>query len=459
MPILNPLDGRYAAKLNALTALIGEDALTRARIRVECEYFIALARAGLFALSTKEETLPRSLYNPSAADIKIIRDIEFKGYKNIKPTNHDVKAVEYYLKDKLANTSLKNRLEWLHFAMTSEDTNSAAYALMMQGSIEAELIPVLTEIQKILSAMARKYADTPLLARTHGQPAVPTTFGKEFKVFEYRLARQIEQLKKRQISCKLGGAVGNYSAHYAAFDKINWPRFAAGLVAGFNKNHKTKIFLWEVSTQSDPHDTYAELFDNLRRANMILIDFSQDMWRYISDGLIKQKPAAGEVGSSTMPQKVNPIDFENGEGNLGLANALFGYFSGKLPVSRLQRDLSDSTVLRNIGLSFGYCIVGWKALIKGLGKVEVDKAVCAAMLQEHPEVLAEGIQTILRAHGVANAYEKLKDFTRGKKITKADIAAFIETLAVAPEVKTKLKKLSVNNYTGTASALARKVLR
>ena len=452
MPILNSLDGRYAAKLSALTALMGEDALLRARIRVECEHFIALVKAGLFALSAKEEALLRSLYNPSAADIKAVHNIELK-------TNHDVKAVEYYLKDKLANTTLKNRLEWLHFAMTSEDTNSTAYALMMRDSIEAELIPALTEIQKKLAEMARKYANITFLARTHGQPAVPTTFGKEFKVFEHRLARQTEQLKKQQISCKLGGSAGNFSAHIAVFDKVNWPRFAADLVAGLNKNHKSKIFLWEISTQIDPHDTYAELFDNLRRINTIFIDFSQDMWRYISDGLIKQKPVAGEVGSSTMPQKINPIDFENAEGNLGLANALFGYFSGKLPISRLQRDLSDSTVKRNIGTAFGYCLVGWKALIKGLGKIEVDAKAAAAMLEQHPEVLAEGIQTVLRAHGVANAYEKLKDFTRGKKITKADIAVFIDTLNAAPAVKTKLKKLNVNNYTGMAATLARKGLK
>jgi adenylosuccinate lyase len=457
MSILNPLDGRYAARLTTLTALIGEDALLRARIKAECEYFIALAGAGLFPLSVKEEVLLRLLYNPGAADIKIVRDIEFKGYKKIKPTNHDVKAVEYYLKDKLANTSLKNRLEWLHFAMTSEDTNSLSYALMMRDAVEQVLLPLLDELRKILLANARKYASVALLARTHGQPAVPTTFGKEFKVFEYRLNRQLGQLKKQQISCKLGGAVGNFNAHIAAFEKINWPRFAAGLVAGMNKNHKSKIFLWEVSTQIDPHDTYAELFDNLRRINMIFIDFAQDIWRYISDGLIKQRPVAGEVGSSTMPQKINPIDFENAEGNLGMANAMFGYFSGKLTVSRLQRDLSDSTAQRNIGPAFGYCAAGWRALIKGLGRIEVDRAACQTMLGRHPEVLAEGMQTILRACGVANAYEKLKDFTRGKKITKADIAAFIETLDVPAGAKNKLKKLDVNNYTGTASALARKV--
>ncbi|MDR0734177.1 MAG: adenylosuccinate lyase [Elusimicrobiota bacterium] len=456
MPVLNPLDGRYAPKLTALSQLLGEEALLRARIQVECEYFIALSKAGLFSLNNKEESLLRSLHSPTAVDIKIVHDIEFKGYKNIKATNHDVKAVEYYLKDKLSGTSLKNRLEWLHFAMTSEDTNSLSYALMIRDGIEQVLLPILAEVRKILLAISKKYASAPLLARTHGQPAVPTTFGKEFKVFEYRLARQLEQLKKQRLSCKLGGAVGNFNAHSAAFNNINWPRLAAGLVSGLNKGHKTKIFAWEVSTQIDPHDTYAELFDNLRRVNMIFIDFAQDVWRYISDGLIKQRAVAGEIGSSAMPQKVNPIDFENAEGNLGLANALFGYFSGKLTVSRLQRDLSDSTVQRNIGPAFGYCVVGWRALLKGLGKIDIDAPAAAAMLERHPEVLAEGIQTILRAHGVAGAYEKLKDFTRGKKITKADIAAFIEGLSVPADVKNKLKKLDVKNYTGAASALARK---
>ena len=459
MPILNPLDGRYAAKLNALSTLIGEAALFRARVTAEVEYFIALSKQGLFALSAKEEVLLRSVCLVSKEDLRVVYDIEFKGYKNIKPTNHDVKAVEYFLKDKLANTSLKNRLEWLHFALTSEDINSTAYALMMRDALEQTLIPTLTELQKILLALSKKYADTVLLARTHGQPAVPTTFGKEIRVFEYRLARQLEQLKKQQISCKIGGAVGSFNAHVAAFEKIDWHKFAQNYVAGLNKSHKTKIFLWEVLTQIDPHDTYAELFDNLRRVNMIFTDFAQDIWRYISDGLIKQKPVAGEVGSSTMPQKVNPIDFENAEGNMGLANALLNFFSQKLMVSRLQRDLSDSTVLRNIGPAFGYCEVAWRALIKGLGKIEVDDKACAAMLAAHPEVLGEGIQTILRAHGVKNAYEKLKDFTRGKKITQADIAVFIEKLEAPQEVKNKLKKLDIKKYTGTASKLARKVFK
>jgi adenylosuccinate lyase len=431
--------------------------LLRARIKFECEYFIALSKAGLFALNAKEASLLRSLYNLAELDVQTVKDIEFKGYKNIKPTNHDVKAVEYYIKDKLANTTLNDRLEWFHFALTSEDTNSAAYALMLRACIEQVLVPTLTQIRKFLFSISKKYASAVLLARTHGQPAVPTTFGKEFRVFEYRLNRQLEQLKKQQISCKLGGAVGNFNAHSAAFEHINWQKFASDFVAGLNKNHKSKILLWEISTQIDPHDTYAEFFDNLRRVNIILIDFAQDMWRYISDGLIKQKYVPGEVGSSTMPQKVNPIDFENAEGNLGLANALFGFFSSKITVSRLQRDLSDSTVMRNIGPSLGYCEVGWRSLIKGLGKIEVNEKAAYDTLFEHPEVLAEGIQTILRANGFKNAYEKLKDFTRGKKITYADVNSFIETLDIPSEAKDKLKKLEVKTYIGTAAKMARKV--
>jgi adenylosuccinate lyase len=367
--------------------------------------------------------------------------------------------VEYYIKDRLANTSLKDRLEWFHFALTSEDVNSAAYALMTRAALEEVLIPTLTEIQRFLGALAAKYAATPLLARTHGQPAVPTTFGKEFKVFECRLARQIEQLKKQQISCKLGGAVGNFNAHMAAFPEVDWQKFAAAYAESLNEGCKNKIFLWPASTQIDPHDTLAELFDNLRRANTILIDFSQDMWRYISDNLIKQRPVAGEVGSSTMPQKVNPIDFENAEGNLGLANAMFGFFAGKLPISRLQRDLSDSTALRNVGPAFGYCEVAWRALLKGLGKIEVDGAAALAMLEQHPEVLAEGIQTVLRARGVKGAYEKLKDFTRGKKITARDIKAFIESLDIDDKTKKTLLNLSVTNYIGAAAKTARKVIK
>lgn len=458
MTRLTPLDGRYSAKLVNLTAVIGEDALSSARVRAECEYFIALSELGLFPLSKKDILFIRGVYNNiGPTDFDILHQIEFKGYKTIKATNHDVKAVEYYIKERFTAAGLNCKSQWLHFALTSEDINSLSYALMIRAALEQVLLPTLSEIHNILLKSARKYAACVMLARTHGQAAVPTTFGKEFKVFEYRLKRQIEQLKKQVVSCKLGGAVGNYTAHMAAFPDVDWPKFAEGFISSFNKGHRLKISLFEVSTQVDPHDTYAEIFDNIRRVNTILLDFTQDMWRYISDGLLAQKAIAGEVGSSTMPQKINPIDFENAEGNLGLANVLFTFFSAKLPVSRLQRDLSDSTVLRNIGPAFGYCEVAWRSLIKGMSKTEVDVKACLAMLEAHPEVLAEGVQTVLRAAGVENAYEKLKKFTRGKIVSAADLAVFIESLEVSPEVKGKLASLNVKNYIGTAVKAARKV--
>lgn len=290
---ISPLDGRYYNKLGSLPQYMGENALAENRVRVEVEYFIALSNLGLKGfkkLTAAEIKLLRGLLPLSEKDLKDISDIEMKGYKNIKATNHDVKAIEYFLKDRLANTSLKDRLEWFHFALTSEDINSTSYALMLRDGLEKVILPKAAEIRKNLDALSKKHAATVILARTHGQAAVPTTFGKEFRVFEYRLRRQLDQLSSIKISCKLGGAVGNFNAHNAAFEKINWQKFAQKLMSDFNKGSKVKIFLNEVSTQIDPHDTYAEIFDNLRRINTILIDFSQDMWRYISDDWIKQKP-------------------------------------------------------------------------------------------------------------------------------------------------------------------------
>lgn len=458
MSTLTPLDGRYAAKVAKLASLMGDEALLRRRIETECAYFIALSRLGLLRLSAKEISFIGEVSSRiSQKDIETVKSIEFGGHKTIKATNHDVKAVEYYLKEKFEQTTLKDRTQWLHFALTSEDINSISYALMTRDALEQVLIPSLTALQTILLKAAKTNAQTVMLARTHGQPAVPTTFGKEFKVFEYRLTRQINRLKKQDISCKLGGAVGNFNAHTAAFPQINWPKFAKDFVSALNKGHKTKIILFEATDQNDPHDTLAELFDNLKLANTILSDLSQDMWRYISDGLIKQKAVEGEVGSSTMPQKINPIDFENAEGNLGLANALLGFFSQKLPISRLQRDLSDSTVLRNIGSAFGYCEVAYSSLIKGLNKSQVDSAACRDMLLAHPEVLGEALQTILRAHGIKDGYEKLKDFTRGKALSAEDIKAFIESLSISPQLKTLLLKQELMKYTGTATKTARKV--
>ena len=457
MSILNPLDGRYSAAVEKLASLTGDEALFRRRIKTECDYFLALSDLGLFGLNAKEKDLINKIsQNITPADINIARLIEFKGYKNIKATNHDVKAVEYYLRLKFAGTSLENKTQWLHFALTSEDVNSVSYALMIRDGLEQVLLPSLEEISGILKRTARRYASLVMLARTHGQPAVPTTFGKEIKVFEYRLDRQLKALKKQEISCKFSGAVGNYNAHVAAFEKIDWQKFSRKFIASLNKGHKTKIILFEVTDQTDPHDTLAELFDNLRRINVILTDLSCDMWRYISDGLVSQKTVDGETGSSTMPQKVNPINFENAEGNMGLANALFEFFSRKLPVSRLQRDLSDSTVMRNVASAFGYCEVAWRSLIKGLNKSEPDAQACKNMLLSHPEVIAEALQTVLRANGVSGAYEKLKNFTRGKKLTQKDIDAFIQSFDISEKLKLKLAAQKTEKYIGTAVKTARK---
>ncbi len=443
MNTISPLDDRYAPKLRALAASAGADALTQNRVRAEIAYLTALAEAGLTKLSPAERGLIKKLGKLSAGDIAAIKKTEAQ-------TNHDVKAVEYFLAAKLPKQA-----NWLHFAITSEDINSLAYALIIRDSLEDILIPLLTEVQKTLLAISKKYAGALMLARTHGQPAVPTTFGKEVRIFEHRLCRQIEQLKKLQISCKFSGAAGNFNAHYAALPDVDWQKFSAKFINSFNKSRTTKIFAAALSAQADPHDTYAEAFDNLRRANTILLDLCQDFWRYISDGLIAQKVKEGETGSSTMPQKVNPIDFENAEGNFGLANALYAHFSAKLPVSRLQRDLSDSTVLRNIAPAFGYNIVALKSLLKGLSKTLPDINAMAQMLNKHPEVIAEGIQTILRAAGQPKAYENLKTLTRGKKITMQILQNFIDNLNVAPAVKTKLKTLTPQNYTGIAAKLAK----
>lgn len=455
--ILNPLDGRYKNAVSELALLIGEDALVLLRIKTECLYLLALSDAGIINLNRAQRSKILSFGRGLPGAAETVKQIETEGRSGIKATRHDVKAVEYYLRELFAENGLKNYTQWLHFALTSEDVNSLCYALMIRDSLEKVLIPSLENLSAELRRMSREYAGDILLARTHGQPAVPTTFGKEFKVFEYRLSRQLKQLKKQQISCKFGGAVGNYNSHTAAFDGIDWRAFSKKFVESFNAERKSKIFLWEVSTQIDPHDTYAELFDNLRRVNMILIDFAQDIWRYISDGLIKQNAVKGEVGSSTMPQKVNPIDFEQAEGNLGLANALFNFFSGKLTVSRLQRDLSDSTALRNIGSAFGYSLTAYKSLQKGLGRIKPDASSALAELRRHPEVVSEGVQTLLRVFGREDAYEELKNFTRGKSVSAEDMENFIKSLNLTEQQKNKLLALKAEKYIGLAEKIARKV--
>ena len=460
---ISPIDGRYNKHTEELSQYFSEKALIKYRIMVEGEYLINLSElegVGPRKFAEEEIKLIRDLAEISDEDAEIVKKIELEGHEGIKATNHDVKAVEYYMKMKLAKTSLSDSLEWVHFALTSEDTNNLAHALALTHSRELVIVPWLEKISAELENFAEQYAQTPMLSRTHGQPASPTTVGKEFKVFAHRIERQLTQLKNQKIQVKLNGATGNYNAHQAAYPKVDWPVFTENFIAGLGVGPQSdrgptpvRLELNPLTTQIEPHDSYAELFDNLRRINIILIDFAQDMWRYISDNWIVQKAVEGEVGSSTMPHKINPIDFENAEGNLGLANSLFTFFSAKLPVSRLQRDLSDSTVERNFGVAFGHCLIAYKSLLKGLGKISVNEAKVKAGLEAHPEVVAEAIQTILRREGVEMPYEKLKALTRGKEVSMSDIAAFIDSLEISDELKKELKQITPSNYIGLASKL------
>ena len=454
---ITPVDGRYRKISEALAPYFSESGLIHKRLIVESEYLIALSETpgvGLRKFTDEEKTILLQLPNISVEEAGIVKKIEREGYEGIPATNHDVKAVEYYLKKKLASTSLKDISEWVHFALTSEDVNSVAYGFALRSALAEVILPALLEIQKSLNAHAQDHAKTPMLARTHGQPASPTTFGKEMRVFEARLARQLEQLKERSILVKFAGATGNYNAHVVTVPDVDWQEFAKKFIEGLNAGYQIKIELNTVTTQIEPHDTYAEFFDNLRRVNTILIGFSQDMWRYISDGWITQKPKAGEIGSSAMPHKVNPIDFENAEGNFGVANSLFEHFSRKLPISRLQRDLSDSTVERTFGTAFAHSLIGYKSLLKGLGKVNVNEKAMLEDLQEHPEVIAEAIQTVLRREGVDVPYEKLKELTRGRQVTLEDFAKFIDGLSVGEKIKKHLKALRPENYLGIAEKIA-----
>lgn len=355
------------------------------------------------------------------------------------------------MKRQLKGTSLEDSLEWIHFALTSEDVNNIAYGLMLSKSLDRVILPVLNELYNTLEKMAETYKSCPMLARTHGQYASPTTFGKEFHVFASRLERQIKQLEQYEILVKLNGATGNYNAHHIAYPDVDWTAFTRDFIEQCRGESKLKPNF--VTTQIEPHDTYAELFDNIRRINTILIDFNADIWRYISDDWIKQKPVEGEVGSSTMPHKVNPIDFENSEGNLGMANALLTYFSTKLPISRLQRDLSDSTVERSFGVALGHCLIGYKSTLRGLSKVAVNEERVRVELEKHPEVIAEALQTVLRRERVDMPYERLKELTRGRAVTIDDFRTFIDSLDVSDAVKDELRQITPANYTGIAALL------
>ena len=443
---ISPLDGRYADKVSSLAPIVSEFGLIKYRVAVEIEWFKFLfskAEFGLPQLAPSDITLLDEIVSEfSVDDAKRVKTIE-------ATTNHDVKAVEYLIKEKIAGNQLLNQQrEFIHFACTSEDINNTSYALMLKELKEQVLLPELTKLTTQLSSLSNDYRDIAMMCRTHGQPATPSTMGKEFYNVVYRLQRQLKQLSAQEILAKINGAVGNYNAHLVAYPNVAWDQLAQEFI-----ETKLDLSFNPFTTQIEPHDYQAEIYDNLRRINTILIDLSRDVWAYIGINYFKQKVKAGEVGSSTMPHKVNPIDFENAEGNLGLANALLTHLAEKLPISRWQRDLTDSTVQRNIGVAIGYMLLGLSSLSKGLGKLEINPSVIAADLDNNWELLAEPIQTVMRKCGMENAYEKLKDLTRGKKVDAAGIQLFVAGLDLPEAEKAKLAALTPHNYIGLAAKL------
>ena len=448
---LSPLDGRYAAKVDALRDAFSEYALIRQRVRVEIAWLRALAAESAVVevpsfSSDAQGTLEAIGTSFSVADAARVKSIE-------RTTNHDVKAVEYWLKERVASIpELARVAEFIHFACTSEDINNLAHGIALDEARRGTLLPLLEAVAADLRALAHAHADTPMLSRTHGQPATPTTLGKEFANVYSRLERQIASFARMPIKGKLNGAVGNYNAHAIAYPDIDWEKIAARAVTSLGLEFNP------YTTQIEPHDGIAEYCDALARANTILIDLDRDVWGYVSLGYFRQRMREGEVGSSTMPHKVNPIDFENSEGNLGLANALLRYLADKLPVSRWQRDLTDSTVLRNLGVAIGHPTLGWTALRQGLAKLDVDTKRIAADLDANWEVLAEAIQTVMRRYGLPEPYEQLKALTRGRTgMTRESLRAFIETLELPAEAKARLLALSPASYIGIAERLARRV--
>ena len=448
---LSPLDGRYKAKVAPLARIFSECGLMRARVRVEIAWLIALSDEPRIA-----EIPPFGAEARSALDIagNSFAPIDAARVKAIeRTTNHDVKAIEYWLKERFADTPEVARVgEFIHFACTSEDINNLAYGLMLAEARAVVLLPALREIAAALKSLARANAAVPMLSRTHGQPATPTTLGKEMANVYARLERQIAAIERVPLKGKANGAVGNYNAHVVAYPEVDWERLAAKVVAGLGLEFNP------YSTQIEPHDCLAELFDAVARANTVLIDLDRDIWGYVSLGYFRQKVTAGEVGSSTMPHKVNPIDFENSEGNLGLANALLRHLAEKLPISRWQRDLTDSTVLRNMGVALGHALLGWLSLKHGLARLAVDKPRIAADLDANWEVLAEPIQTVMRRYGVPKPYEQLKALTRGVKgMTRETLHAFIDGLAIPADAKMRLKALTPATYIGRATELAGRI--
>jgi adenylosuccinate lyase len=448
---LSPLDGRYHSKLAALRDNFSELALIRHRVKVEIEWLKALAASSVikevppFSPPTLAQ-LDDIAAKFSEADGETVKAIEAK-------TNHDVKAIEYFLREKLAgNKEVMKVAEFIHFAATSEDINNLAYALMLKRGRDEVVLPVLDHIIEKLAGLAHELADAAMLARTHGQPASPTTLGKELINVAHRLVRARERIAGVKLTGKFNGAVGNYNAHLAAYPGVDWEKLARGLVEGFGLEFNA------FTTQIEPHDSIAELFDAVARVNTVLIDFDRDAWGYISLGYFRQKVKDGEVGSSVMPHKVNPIDFENSEGNLGVANALLGHMSGKLPISRWQRDLTDSTVLRNVGVALGHALLGYDSCLKGLGKLEADRDRMNKDLENNWEVLAEPIQTVMRRYGITGGYEKLKELTRGKEsITRDALHALIKGLAIPDAEKKRLLELTPATYIGKAAELAKRI--
>ncbi len=448
---LSPLDGRYEAKLDALRPFFSEFALIKHRALVELEWLKALAanpaiaELNAFSDATIKE-LDQAINDFSEVDASQVKAIEAR-------TNHDVKALEYWLKEKFDhNPEVQKASEYIHFACTSEDINNLSHALMIKGARESAILPSLDKVIARLSELADSLATQPMLSRTHGQTASPTTMGKELANVVYRLQRQYKQLAENPILGKINGAVGNFNAHLAAYPEVDWEAFAQTFVTSLGLDYNP------MTIQIEPHDYMAEIYQTISRINTILIDLDRDIWAYISIGYFKQKLKEGEVGSSTMPHKVNPIDFENSEGNLGLANAILGHLAEKLPISRWQRDLTDSTVLRNMGVGCGYALLGFESCLRGLNKLEINTDRLAEDLDNSWEVLAEPIQTVMRRYGIANPYEQLKALTRGKSgINKASLHAFIETLEIPTQAKSELLSMTPASYIGKAAALVKHI--
>ena len=449
---ISPVDGRYAGKLEDLRTITSEFGLIRRRLQVEIQWLRHLAaEPGIEEvppLSPEAQGFLENLLEAfGEADAARVREIESR-------TNHDVKAVEYFIKERFqGQAELEALSEFVHFACTSEDINNLAYGLMVREARERCLLPGMDDVISAISTRAEEYAEEPMLSRTHGQPASPTTLGKELANVVARLARQRRQISEVSILGKMNGAVGNYNAHLAAYPTLDWPRIGREFVEslGLEENPYT--------TQIEPHDYLAELFHALSRFNTVLLDFDRDVWSYISIGYFRQRTVEGEVGSSTMPHKVNPIDFENSEGNLGMANAVLGHLAAKLPISRWQRDLTDSTALRNLGVGLGHSCIAYQATLKGLGKLQVDRERMAADLDGNWEVLAEAIQTVMRRYGIEEPYEKLKALTRGRRIDSETLATFVETLDLPDRVKRELAALRPEHYIGNASEQANKLPR